>query len=90
MHVSVSPNCFSIVNSRLMFESNSHPVSPPLSFLCRCNSFIDASLSIRKTTHANMYQLVVTRAFQEGEEQLLEEDAESELSVAQVRRQVDS
>ena len=24
-----------------------------------------------------MYQLVVTRAFQEGEEQLLEEDAES-------------
>jgi len=37
-----------------------------------------------------MYQLVVTRAFQEGEEQLLEEDAESELSVAQVRRQVDS
>ncbi|GAA5853820.1 hypothetical protein JCM5353_002297 [Sporobolomyces roseus] len=39
--------------------------------------FIDASLSIRKTTHANMYQLVVTRAFQEGEEQLLEEDAEN-------------
>ncbi|GAA5835390.1 hypothetical protein JCM11251_005221 [Rhodosporidiobolus azoricus] len=39
--------------------------------------FIDASLSIRRTTHANMYQLVVTRAFQEGEEQLLEEDAEN-------------
>jgi hypothetical protein len=37
-----------------------------------------------------MYQLVVTRAFQEGEEQLLEEDAESELCFAQVRRQVDS
>ncbi|GAA6020127.1 hypothetical protein JCM10207_006265 [Rhodosporidiobolus poonsookiae] len=39
--------------------------------------FIDASLSIRRTTHANMFQLVVTRAFQEGEEQLLEEDAEN-------------
>ncbi|BGO98180.1 Vacuolar import and degradation protein 27 [Rhodotorula toruloides] len=39
--------------------------------------FIDASLSIRRTTHAHMYQLVVTRAFQEGEEQLLEEDAEN-------------
>lgn len=42
------------------------------------NSFIDASLSIRRTTHAHMYQLVVTRAFEEGEEQLLDEDAESE------------
>ncbi|GAA5909052.1 hypothetical protein JCM5296_000602 [Sporobolomyces johnsonii] len=39
--------------------------------------FIDASLSIRRTTHAHMYQLVVTRAFQDGEEQLLEEDAEN-------------
>ncbi|GAA5977039.1 hypothetical protein JCM11641_001283 [Rhodosporidiobolus odoratus] len=39
--------------------------------------FIDASLSIRRTTHAHMYQLVVTRAFQEGEEGLLEEDAEN-------------
>ncbi|GAA5863919.1 hypothetical protein JCM8547_005280 [Rhodosporidiobolus lusitaniae] len=39
--------------------------------------FIDASLSIRRTTYAHMYQLVVTRAFQEGEEQLLEEDAEN-------------
>ncbi|BGP22446.1 vacuolar import and degradation protein [Rhodotorula toruloides] len=39
--------------------------------------FIDASLSIRRTTHAHMYQLVVTRAFEEGEEQLLEEDAEN-------------
>ncbi|GAA5979440.1 hypothetical protein JCM10908_002924 [Rhodotorula pacifica] len=39
--------------------------------------FIDASLSIRRTTHAHMYQLVVTRAFEEGEEQLLDEDAEN-------------
>ncbi|GAA6039632.1 hypothetical protein JCM8097_002227 [Rhodosporidiobolus ruineniae] len=39
--------------------------------------FIDASISIRRTTHPNMFQLVVTRAFQEGEEQLLDEDAEN-------------
>ncbi|GAA6001784.1 Vid27p [Rhodotorula paludigena] len=39
--------------------------------------FIDATLSVRRTTHPHAYQLVVTRAFQEGEEQLLDEDAES-------------
>ncbi|KAI5478971.1 hypothetical protein MNV49_004374 [Pseudohyphozyma bogoriensis] len=39
--------------------------------------FIDASITIRRTTHDYAYQLVVTRAFQEGEEQLLEEDAEN-------------
>ncbi|GAA5944036.1 hypothetical protein JCM3775_006819 [Rhodotorula graminis] len=39
--------------------------------------FIDATLSIRKTTHPNMFQLVVTRAFEDGEEQLLDDDAES-------------
>lgn len=39
--------------------------------------FIDASISIRRTTHEFAYQLVVTRTFQEGEELLLEEDTES-------------
>ncbi|KAM0751534.1 VID27-domain-containing protein [Meredithblackwellia eburnea MCA 4105] len=39
--------------------------------------FIDASISIRRTTHEFNYQLVVTRTFQDGEEQLLEEDAEN-------------
>lgn len=39
--------------------------------------FIDATLSIRKTTHTNMFQLVATRAFEDGEEQLLDDDAES-------------
>ncbi|SCV72685.1 BQ2448_4222 [Microbotryum intermedium] len=39
--------------------------------------FIDASISIRRTTYEHTYQLVVTRTFQEGEEQLLEEDAEN-------------
>lgn len=33
-----------------------------------------------------MYQLVVTRAFQEGEEQLLEEDAESEFPPSSTAR----
>jgi len=44
--------------------------------ICR---FIDASLSIRRAAEEGSvgYELVVTRAFQEGEEQLLEEDAES-------------
>ncbi|GAA5914153.1 hypothetical protein JCM8208_003921 [Rhodotorula glutinis] len=39
--------------------------------------FIDATLSIRKTTHPNMFQLVATRAFEDGEQQLLDDDAES-------------
>ncbi|GAA5825080.1 hypothetical protein JCM3770_004730 [Rhodotorula araucariae] len=39
--------------------------------------FIDASLSVRRTTHPHMFQLVVTRAFHDGEEQLLDDDAES-------------
>lgn len=53
-------------------------------------SFIDASLSIRRTTHAHMYQLVVTRAFEEGEEQLLDEDAESEFPGPGARQQFSS
>ena len=44
--------------------------------------FIDASLSVRRGAEEGAvgYELVVTRAFQEGEEQLLEEDAESKHS----------
>ncbi|KAM0791670.1 hypothetical protein ACM66B_000470 [Microbotryomycetes sp. NB124-2] len=39
--------------------------------------FLDASLSIRRASQEHDYQLVVTKAYQEGEEQLLEQDAES-------------
>ncbi len=41
-------------------------------------SFKDAVATIRRTGTEFQYQLVVTRAYEEGEEQLLEEDAESE------------
>lgn len=42
------------------------------------SSFKDAVATIRRTGVEHQYQLVVTRAYEEGEEQLLEEDAESE------------
>lgn len=42
------------------------------------HSFKDAVATIRRTGVEFQYQLVVTRAYEEGEEQLLEEDAESE------------
>lgn len=41
-------------------------------------SFKDCVATIRRTGVEFQYQLVVTRAYEEGEEQLLEEDAESE------------
>lgn len=41
------------------------------------NSFQDAVATIRRTGTEYQYQLVVTRAYEEGEEQLLDEDAES-------------
>lgn len=41
--------------------------------------FKDAVATIRRTGVDFQYQLVVTRAYEEGEEQLLDEDAESEL-----------
>lgn len=44
-------------------------------------SFIDASISIRRTSYEYQHQLVVTRTYQEGEEQLLEENAESALHI---------
>lgn len=39
--------------------------------------FKDAVATIRRTGVDFQYQLVVTRAYEEGEEQLLDEDAES-------------
>jgi hypothetical protein len=42
--------------------------------------FKDAVATIRRTGVEHQYQLVVTRAYEEGEEQLLDDDAESELS----------
>jgi hypothetical protein len=41
------------------------------------SSFKDCVATIRRTSVEFQYQLVVTRAYEEGEEQLLEEDAES-------------
>lgn len=41
-------------------------------------SYKDAIATIRRTTTEHNYQLVITRAYEEGEEQLLEEDEESE------------
>ena len=41
--------------------------------------FPDAVATIRRTGVEFQYQLVVTRAYDEGEEVLLDEDAESEL-----------
>lgn len=40
----------------------------------------DAVATIRRTTTEFNYQLVITRAYEEGEEQLLEEDDECECS----------
>lgn len=40
------------------------------------NSYRDAVATIRRTSVPFQYQLVITRAYEEGEEQLLEEDAE--------------
>jgi hypothetical protein len=45
------------------------------------NSFKDAVATIRRTSIEFQYQLVITRAYEQGEEQLLEEDAESEFKV---------
>ena len=44
-------------------------------------SFKDAVVTIRRAGIEFQYQLVVTRAYEEGEEQLLEDDAESENKV---------
>lgn len=67
-----SRECLSVLANSLTSE--------PVLTVLPARSFIDASLSIRRGSDANgiLYELVVTRAFQEGEEQILEEDAESE------------
>lgn len=59
------------------FRSNFHEDDPQTD----ARSFKDAVATIRRTGVEFQYQLVVTRAYEEGEEQLLEEDAESELFV---------
>ena len=43
-----------------------------------CHSYKDAVATIRRTTTDKNYQLVITRAYEEGEEQLLEEEEECE------------
>jgi hypothetical protein len=43
------------------------------------NSFKDAVATIRRTSIEHQFQLVITRAYEEGEEQLLDEDAECKL-----------
>lgn len=61
----------------------SHWLSGPLhanTHVVWSRSFIDASLSIRRTNQPGTYHLVVTRTYQEGEAQLLEDDAESQFA----------
>jgi hypothetical protein len=43
-------------------------------------SFKDAVATVRRTTAEHQYQLVITRAYEEGEAELLDGDAESEYS----------
>lgn len=49
-----------------------HSACPP--------SFKDAVATVRRTTAEHQYQLVITRAYEEGEAELLDGDAESEFS----------
>lgn len=51
-----------------------------------CNRFTDAVASIRKTSYDFVYELVITRSFADGEEQLLEEDDESMFFLEEKRR----
>lgn len=46
----------------------------------RSDSFKDAVATIRRTSVEHQFQLVITRAYDEGEEQLLDEDAECQSS----------
>jgi hypothetical protein len=46
--------------------------------------FKDAVATIRRTGVEYQYQLVVTRAYEEGEEQLLDDDAESAFGTSRV------
>lgn len=67
MHVSVH-----------VMDLGTPPFTKPLPRNLLTFSFKDAVATIRRTGVEHQYQLVVTRAYEEGEEQLLEEDAESE------------
>lgn len=53
------------------------------------SSFKDAVATIRRTGVEYQYQLVVTRAYEEGEEQLLDDDAECELNHIPLRLATD-
>jgi hypothetical protein len=53
------------------------------------SSFKDAVATIRRTGVEYQYQLVVTRAYEEGEEQLLDDDAECELNRIPLRLATD-
>ena len=53
-------------------------VSTPADALVPCLSFKDAVATVRRTTAEHQYQLVITRAYEEGEAELLDGDAESE------------
>lgn len=52
---------------------------PADALLPRC-SFKDAVATIRRTTVEFQYQLIITRAYEEGEAELLDLDAESKFS----------
>lgn len=45
--------------------------------ISRSDSFKDAVATIRRTTVEFQYQLIITRAYEEGEAELLDLDAES-------------
>lgn len=50
-----------------------------LTLLRALASFKDAVATVRRTTAEHQFQLVITRAYEEGEAELLDGDAESEL-----------
>ncbi|WWD19113.1 hypothetical protein CI109_103571 [Kwoniella shandongensis] len=55
-----------------------NPANPELIQIPAGQLYLDAVATIRRTGVEYQYQLVVTRAYEEGEEQLLDEDAETD------------
>ncbi|KAK8854741.1 hypothetical protein IAR55_003480 [Kwoniella newhampshirensis] len=55
-----------------------NPANPELIQIPAGQLYLDAVATIRRTGVEFQYQLVVTRAYEEGEEQLLDEDAETD------------
>lgn len=85
------------MRSRIVIKPTGNAANPELIqipagqlYLVRPNSikgsreciFKDAVATIRRTGIEFQYQLVITRAYEEGEEQLLDEDAESKRMTA--------